>query len=177
MGKMKRFELILKAVFMILAGIIIVADPENGYQIVTAILCLSLLIYGIRMLIYYLTMARHMVGGRLILFVAVIELDFALFTMTLSDVPKLYVVLYLLAINALSGVIEILRSLESRRGGASTWKLNMTHGIINIAIAVMSLVFIKNTNMLSYMYCLGLFYSAAINVIRALRRTAIVYVA
>ena len=79
-------------------------------------------------------------------------------------------------INALSGAVEIMRSLESRKYGASSWRLNLTHGIVNIAISVLSLIFVRNTGMLVYMYSLGLFYFAIMRIIRALRRTAIVYV-
>lgn len=173
---MKRIELILTAMLMLAAAAIMLSDPETGYLIVTAILSLSLLLYGLRMLIYYLTMARHMVGGLLILFISVILLDFGLFTMSLSDMPKFYVVLYLLTINALSGVLGILRTLESKRYGAASWKLNLSHGIVNIAIAVLSLIFVRNSNMLVYMYSIGLIYSALMRIIRAFRRTAIVYV-
>ncbi|MCR5420793.1 MAG: hypothetical protein K6E98_07300 [Lachnospiraceae bacterium] len=46
--------------------------------------------------------------------------------------------------------------------------------MIDIAIAVMSLIFIGNTHVLVYMYCAGLLYSAVMRIIRACRRTAIV---
>ena len=176
MGKMKRIELVITAAVMLLESIIMLTDPTSGYHIVTLILSASLLLFGIRMLTYYLFMGRHMVGGRTILFIAVIGLDFGLFTMTLSDMPRFYVVLYLLGINALSGAVEIMRARESRSYGASSWKFTMTHGTVNIAIAVLSLVFIGNTNMLVYMYSLGLIYSAIMRIIRAVRRTAIIYV-
>lgn len=176
MGRMRRISLIFTSLMMLVSVLIIIADPDTGYLIVTVILSISLLIYGIRKLIYYFTMARHMVGGKYILFSAVIMLDFGLFTLALTDIPKIYVVLYLMFINAVSGVVLILRTLESRKYGAASWKLNFSHGVINIVLAVMSLVFVSNTHMLVYMYCLGLVYSAVMRIIRACRRTAIVYV-
>jgi len=176
MNSGQRIKNILIGLLMILGSIILIAFPEDGLLIVAGVLSLSLFIYGIKTLIYYLTMARHMVGGRIILYIAVIVLDFGMFTMMMTNIPKMYIALYLLAIYAFSGAIDILRALEAKKYQSSAWKLKLISGIINIVIAILCVVFIGSTNMIVYLYCAGLIYSAVVRIATAFRKTAIVYI-
>lgn len=176
MNSGQRIKNILIGLLIILGSIILIALPEEGLIITAAVLSLSLFIYGIRMLIYYLTMARHMVGGRIMLYLAVIVLDFGMFTMMMTSIPKIYIALYLLAIYAFSGAIDILRALEAKKYQASSWRFKLISGVINIVIAILCVVFIGSTNMIVYLYCAGLIYSAIVRIVTAFRKTAIVYI-
>lgn len=176
MSSGQRIKNIVIGILIILGSLILIAFPEDGMLIVAGILSISLFIYGIRMLIYYLTMARHMVGGRIMLYIAVIVLDFGMFTMMMTNIPKMYIALYLLAIYAFSGAIDILRALEAKKYQSSAWKLKLISGIINIVIAILCVVFIGSTNMIVYLYCAGLIYSAIVRIVTAFRKTAIVYI-
>ena len=176
MSKVQKFRSILIGILTILGSVILIAFPDQGFIITAAILSVSLFIYGIRKLIEYCTMARHMVGGRIILYLSIILLDFGMFTMTLTKIPKIYIVLYLLAIYAFSGVIDILRSLEAKKYQNPSWRLNLISGIINIVVAILCVVFIGSTRAIVYLYCAGLIYSAIVRIITAFRKTAIVYI-
>lgn len=176
MNSGKRITNVIIGVVMLLMGAVLILAPSEGLPFVALILSVSLVVYGVRMLVYYVTMARHMVGGRLMLYIAVIVLDFGVFVWTLSDIPKIYIVLYMVAIHAFSGAIDIMRGIEAKRYHASSWKLSFISGAVNIAVAILSIVFIRSVNVIVILYALGLIYSAITRIISAFRRTAIVYI-
>ena len=95
MTNMQRVKKVLAAILMILCSGIVIIYPEDGFYLVASIVCVSLLLYGIRTMVYYLTMARHMVGGKSILYFGIIVLDLGIFIFTTVDDPKLFVVIYL----------------------------------------------------------------------------------
>ncbi len=176
MNSGKRITNVIIGVVMLLMGAVLILVPSEGLPFVALILSVSLVVYGVRMLVYYVKMARHMVGGRLMLYIAVIVLDFGVFVWTLSDIPKIYIVLYMVAIHAFSGAIDIMRGIEAKRYHASSWKLSFISGAVNIAVAILSIVFIRSVNVIVILYALGLIYSAITRIISAFRRTAIVYI-
>lgn len=176
MSSGQRIKNVLVGVLTFLSGVILVASPDEGLIIATAALCISLFAYGIKSLIFYFSMARHMVGGRIILYLGIIILDLGMFVLTLKDIPRIYVVLYLLVIYAFSGVIDVLRSLEAKKCQAPSWKLFLVSGVINVAVAVLCIVFIGHGDVIVYIYSAGLIYSAAVRIFSAFRKTAIVYI-
>ena len=176
MSSGQRIKNILIGIAIILGALILIAFPEEGMIITASILSLSLFIYGIKTLIYYVTMARHMVGGRIMLYLAVVVLDLGMFTMMLTNIPKIYIVLYLVVVYAFAGVVSILRALEAKRYQAPMWKLSLISGIINVVIAILCIIFMRSTNMIVYLYCAGLIYSAIVRIVTAFRETSIVYI-
>ena len=172
----QRIKNVLIGILIILGAVILIAFPEEGIIITASILSLSLFVYGIKTLIYYITMTRHMVGGRIMLYLAVVVLDLGMFTMMLTNIPKMYIALYLVVVYAFSGAIDILRALEAKKYQAPSWRLSLTSGIISVVIAILCIVFIGSTNMIVYLYSAGLIYSAIARIITAFRKTAIVYI-
>ena len=175
MTKLKRVTNIVTGLLMILFGILLIVSPDDAYVLVISVLSLTFAFIGLRDLVYYFTMARFMVNGRLILYKGAIFLDFGLVSASLIDMPRIYLILYLVAMHAFSGVVEILRAKEAKGYGAS-WRLKFSHGIVNILLALCCLVFIRMTNMAIYIYAMGLLYSAAIRIITAFRKTTLVYI-
>ena len=53
MTKMQRFKKILVGLLMLVCCAVLIAEPEIGLYIVALILCVSMLVYGIRCLILY----------------------------------------------------------------------------------------------------------------------------
>ena len=107
----QRFTHVLTGLVMIALGVLMMLEPEDCVVIAAGLLSISLIVRGIRYLVYYFAMACHMVGGKLMLYVSIITLDLGLFTGTLLDTPRLYIFLYLIAAYAFSGIISILRGL------------------------------------------------------------------
>lgn len=176
MNGAKRITGVIIGALMFLLGVLLIADPDGGLAVAALILSISLLVYAIRMLIYYFSMARHMVGGRTILYIGVIVLDLSIFFVTLSDIPRIYIVLYLAAIHAFAGAIDVLRAFEAMRYKAPSWKFSMITGAVNIIVAVLCIVFLGSERMIVYIYAAGLIWSAITRVIDAFRKTAIVYI-
>ena len=172
----QRIKNLLIGILIILGAVILIAFPEEGIIITASILSLSLFVYGIKTLIYYITMTRHMVGGRIMLYLAVVVLDLGMFTMMLTNIPKMYIALYLVVVYAFSGAIDILRALEAKKYQAPSWRFSLISGIISVVIAILCIVFIGSTNMIVYLYSAGLIYSAIARIVTAFRKTAIVYI-
>jgi uncharacterized membrane protein HdeD (DUF308 family) len=119
-----------------------------------------------------------MVGGKMILFIGIVYLDFGMFTITLKDEPLVFVVLYLLGFYAFSGLVDILRAVESYRIHGH-WKYTMSMGIAHVVIAGMALfcgIVLKSPLMLVRLYCLGLLYSGISRMIQSLHATTIAYI-
>ena len=174
---MQRIRKILFNLVVIAFAAYFIYDPSDDvYKFIVYVLATVMAVKGIRDIFFYFTMARHMVGGRLILFQGVIIFDFALFTASLSDVPKIYILMYLIGIHAFSGIIEILRSREAKRTVAGPWKLKFSHGIVNIALAIACLVFIRYSGTVIIIFGLGLIYSSTVRIISALRKTAFIVI-
>ncbi len=176
MTKLQRIGNILAGLMMILGAWLILALPEYGYLIIILILGITFTIFGIRNLVYYFTMARFMVGGQTILIYGLLAVDFGMFSGTLVAVPKMYIMVYLVATYAVAGVVSLLRGFEAKRYNAPSWKGKLVYGMINIAAAVLSLVFIRSAAALSIIYGVGLIYSGITRIVLAFRKTAIVYI-
>ena len=175
MSMLQRISNFISGLLSFLSGFVIILVPEFGFSFAMLILGFSLLISGLRTVIYFFRMARHMVGGRSMLYYGVITMDFGVFTLALTDMPKLYLAIYLVGVYAFSGVIDIMRSLEARSYEGS-WRMNLLHGSANVALAILCLAFVRSADVLAYIYGAGLIYSAIIRFIKTFRRTAVVYI-
>lgn len=178
MSFFQRFKSILAGILMLFFVALLLLLPNEAYYLVAGVLGLMLIIYGIRLLWYYLTMARHMVGGKTILYQSVIVIDLGLFSSTLMLVSSAMVIFYLLGIYAFTGAISILRAFEAKKYGGS-WKLKLITGVIGLALAITLVVLgfaFGLTQYLVYGFCLSLVYSAVVRIISAFRQTAVVYI-
>ena len=63
MNSLQKFGSVASGVLMLITGLILVFMPDDGTFYVALILAITLFLIGIRLLIYYFTMARRMVGG------------------------------------------------------------------------------------------------------------------
>ena len=176
MTRINRIENFLIGLLMIAGSIALAINPEESLPVITAIMSLSLWIYGIRMMVYYLTIARHMVGGLRVLFRAILMLDLGYFAMGLTEIPLLYVMLYLAVMHGISGVINMLRVREAIRLEAPSWRLNFFQGAVDVVTAALCLIMIRSTKLAVYIYAAGVLYSGCIRVIQAFRKTTSVYV-
>ena len=161
---------------LILIAIIMIAAPQYGYRVMTLMLCATMIIYGVRQLYFYFTMSRHMVGGKYMLYVGVVAIDFGLFTFTLLSVPKVYVLAYLILTYVITAVVSFLRAREAKSYGAISWRGKMIYAVINLIIAIISLIFIRYSEVLVTIYAASLIYAAIMRIYETVRTTAIVYV-
>lgn len=171
----KRLLRILSGIVMLLCSAGMMLYPQVGYAFVILFLDLSLILYGLRMLVYYFTMARFMVGGIATFYKSIIAIDFGMFVFGLDQMPQKYAMLYLIFCLAFSGAVDILRSVEARRLSAP-WRLHAGYGLVKVGSAVICLFFLNSIKVVTFLYCVGLIHSAVFSFITAFRKTAIVYV-
>ena len=179
MTLMQRIQKILSALFMVLCAVIVLVAGEDGLLLITLFLCISMILYGLRSLIFYFTMARYMVDGRSSLYKGLIVMDLGIFTITVLNDPHVFIILYLLAVNAFTGTIDILRALEARKLQSPSWRLNLAAGVVSIFFALAAAVcglILKNTQILLDIYVIGVLWAAAVKLVSAFRKTAIVYI-
>lgn len=176
MTRRKRVVNILAGLLLLGLSAVMVLIPDLGFLIAAAILSLSLTVYGIRMLVYYFSLARYMVSGKILLYIGIVVLDLGVFVSTQTDAPRVYILVYLLGFHAFSGVVSLLRALEARRYTGTSWHLNALHGILNLLFVAACLIFLRSDAILTWLYAAGLAYSALVRIATALRKTAIVYI-
>ena len=179
MTLVQRIRTVLGALLTILCAILLLFLKEDGYLLVCLLLSLSLIVYGVRTLIYYFTMARHMVDGRGVFFKGILILDFGVFTLSISQNYSTFIVFYLLFAHAFSGIVEVLRALEARRFQSGSWRLTMIQGFLRIGFAVAAVIIgfvIGDLQTLTGIYAIGLIWSAVIQFFSGFRKTAIVYI-
>lgn len=179
MTKIQRIGNILTGMMLIIIGIVIFVIPESGYPFAIIIIGLTMTLTGLRLLIYYITMARHMVGGKIMLFIGIIALDAGMVSLSLNNSPRRVMMVYLLGTYAFYGLVDVLRANEARQVGAQSWRLKMTMGLTNLALAFLAGLFViigKAGSIFSFLYGAGLLYSGILRIVSAFRRTSIVYI-
>ena len=176
MTNLQRARELLAGLLMLAGGVLVVYQPEIGVKLIVLIIIAATILKGVGSLTYYFTMARHMVGGKLQLYKGIILLDVGMFFLSQDDVPMIYLMLYLLIANLISGVIEILGAREARQMEAGSWKLKLAIGAADVLFGLASIFCLGRPDVLVYLYAAGLAYSAVLRIVSAFRRTAIVYI-
>lgn len=177
MRSIRRVFRIIYGIILLLCVAILLTIPKEGAAIVIFILDIALLIYGFRMIIYYCTMARFMVGGIMTLYKGIIVIDFGLFIFYMYRIPYRLMMLYLIGVMALHSATSILNAFEMKRLENSAWKYRLGYSLVNMTLAIVSLFMLGSTQMVTYIFCLGLINTAFYNISSALRKSAIIYIA
>ncbi len=176
MTKLQRIKNIIYGLILLASGMILLFVPDDAFVFLLLLLSTTLLISGLNTLVYYFTMARFMVDGKMMLYKGIIIFDFGVLTASLVDVPRQFVLVYLIGVHAFSGLVELLRAMEARRYGGKNWRLKMGHGFVNVITCIICIIFLNNTNTVVIVYALGILYSGALTLVSAFRRTAFVYI-
>ena len=172
----ERIGRIITGGLMIIGAFLILYLGDFGYIFIGAILGLSLVIAGIGMLINYFKLSRFMVGGRRYLYIGLLVLDLGLFACSLNNVPKIYIILYLVIIRVVTGAIIIIRAFEEKKYGSGSWKFTLAIGIANAMAGLACLIFLKQMWLVLIIYSGGLIYSAVLRIISAFKPTEIVFI-
>jgi len=178
MTKVQRIGNLITAVVMIAFAGLLFVSPVEGLPVVAIVVSISFTVRGLRRLVYYYTMARHMVGGKNVLYRGIILVDAGLFTGALVDDSSYIIILYVAGLHLFSGLIDVLRSREAKALGAS-WRFTLSFGMTDMllgAAVIVSGFFMHDLSVAVYVYAVGLVYSAMLRVAAAFRRTAIVYI-
>ncbi|MBR0379331.1 MAG: DUF308 domain-containing protein [Mogibacterium sp.] len=179
MTRTKRIINIIEALVMLALAIYLAMFPTSSLPLVLGIIALGMTVKGIRALMYYFSMAKHMVGGKTVLYRGIILLDIGILTSSLADAPDRSLVIYITAVCIFTGLVAVLRAREEKTGGSRRWIWKLIYGVVYILVAALVLYggFVwKLPEIAVDAYALGLILSAAGKIGSAFRRTAIVYI-
>ena len=179
MTKIQRFNSFVGGLLTVLFGLLLYVAPFIGTDLIAMVLTLSLLLLGIRNLVFYFTMARHMVGGKYSLFYGLIVTDLGIFAYSIKSFPPIYVMLYLLVIHAIYGATDIMVALQARKMRSKSWRIKLFTGIGNLAIGVSAMIFgLTGDDVFTviYIYALGMAYTGIMRMANAFRRTSVPYI-
>ncbi len=176
MTKLQRLNSFMTGVLMLAFCGLLIYDPKNNLVFMTFVISIVLIVEALMMLWYYFTMAKLMVGGKKILYQGVVFLDLALFTLSLSDVPLIYIILYLIAINAVAGTIDMALAVNAHQAGAPSWKLRFSAGFIELFMALLCLANLHSVRIVVFVYVASLSYTAIVKIVSAFRKTEVVYI-
>ncbi|MBO4902045.1 MAG: DUF308 domain-containing protein [Lachnospiraceae bacterium] len=164
-------------ILQILAALsLLLAPKDTSMAVILVIVGISFTAAGIGSLWFYFTMARQMVGGRVSLYKGIILFEMGAIALALTDVSHYYILLYLIILHAFQGLVRTLRALESRRIGAESYKLKLTHGLLDFCLAILCIIFIRQQTTAVLIYASGLFYSAVFRIVSALRKRSFIYI-
>lgn len=176
MNRFTRICHVLTGIFTILISMMMLMVPDLGYVLATCILGMVLIISGIRQLIYFFSMGIHMVGGKIILYRALITLDIGSFTISIHGTGQRYVLFYLTVYYLFAGVISIFRAVESRKLEAGSWKMKLMGGLFHMMIAAVCLVNNNSESVMLDVLCFALVISAVTRIMMAFKKSAIIYI-
>lgn len=176
MSKIKRVLTVFSGFLMIIFAITLLYVPEDAFWLASFVIALVLLEKGIFHIFYYLLMAHHMVGGKIILFYGVFMFDLGVFAVSISDKSRWIIIIYLIAVHLIIGGIETVRAIRSKKEGHTKWKFDIVRGIINILIAVVCILSIHSSTLLLLIFCTSMIYTAIVEIVSAFKKTAVVYI-
>ena len=176
MSKFDRIKNIIIGIAIIMVSISMLVFPGIGYYMATLILGVALLIDGIKQFVYFLSMGIHMIGGKMILYRALITMDLSFFILSIRGIGQRYMMVYFIIYYIFAGIIIIFRAYESRKAEAGFWKWKLMNGFIKVAVAIMCIIYNNSEDVMLYLMCFGLIISAVTRIGVALKKTAIIYI-
>ena len=176
MSRTRRIFNIIGAVFVIHGALLLMLVPDIGFRLIAMFVGMMLTYKGLRYLIYYLTHAQHMVGGKRILLIGLILFDMGIFSAALFDQAQAIMVIYVVTGHLIAAILNIVRTVGNKRDGNPGWKIDLAQFIGNIILIALCLIFIKHVEIPVFIYCASAIYSSILKIISSCKRSAIVYV-
>ena len=173
--KLQRIGNLILSILLIIGGVYMLMDPQQALAILAIVMSAALLLYGVGKLLYYIRMARHMTGGLTVLFIAIIALDVAAFAISAIKGPKFALALYLICYYAITGVLSIARGVESKLFGSS-WIPSILQALVCLSVASLCVTFINSDEIIIWVFCLSLFYTAGVRLVSVFKPTEIIYI-
>lgn len=188
MTKWQRVRSILAAVGMILLGMSLLylneldltqygitefSSGEIAYYIILFIMILVLMFHGVRLIYFYLTMARFMTGGRSMLYRGILFIELGIVTGSLHSVPTEYIMAYFSAVMLFAGAIDVFGAYDAFKI-KGRWVMKLIQGLVTIAFGIYSFMHLNEPKVVVVVFCINLFYSAIMRIISAFTPTTII---
>lgn len=176
MTRTRRVFNIIGAALSIFGALILMLIPDAAFLIIALGAGLTLTYKGLKYIIYYLTHANHMVGGKRILLIGLILFDTGAFASALFDQAQAITIIYVVGCHVIAAGLSIVRTAGNKKDGNPGWKIDLAQAIGNIIQIALCLIFIRHIEITVYIYCLGEIYHSILTIISSSKQTAIVYV-
>lgn len=176
MSKARRVWTVIGAFFAVIGALVIVLEPDTCLELIAFGISVTLTFYGAKFLIYYLTHAQHMVGGKWFLLIGLILLDMGVFATVIYEQARIMTVIYVIGAHLVAGVLSIVRTVGNKKDNNPGWKIDLAHGIASISQVVLCIVFIHSAMIIAVSYAIYVLYYVTLMLISAFKKTAIVYV-
>lgn len=176
MNKLTRFRYFMTGLFIMTISILMLIFPDFGYALALLILGFYQLIKGFQQLIYFFSMGIHMVGGKIILYRALITIDLGIFTLSIHGIGQRYIMIYFIFYFIFAGIILIFRAVEARKLESGAFRVKLVRGGIDIAVALVCLCNNNSEDVMLSILCFGLIYVAMTYIYTSFRKSAIIYI-
>ncbi|MCR4923097.1 MAG: hypothetical protein K5931_03730 [Lachnospiraceae bacterium] len=171
----KIFNIIFGILIIFLAAFTLIF-PEAGYDSMLFAIEIVLLVYGGKLIIFYLTLARYKVGGVAIFYKGVLYFNTGLFLVFLEDLPKIYAMPYLVIMLLISGVKDVLKSSSSRKLELNRWLFQMLLGAVKIIICLLCLFYMKSPRIMSLLLSWGVLHEGFERISRGFRKNKLMHI-
>ena len=176
MSKIRRVLTILASLIAIEGSVAIMMMPEIAYKVLALGIGMTLVYYGVRYIIYYITNAQHMVGGKWFMLIGIIMFDMGAFATAIFDRAQVITMIYIIATHFVVTVLGAVRTVGDRKDNNPRWKISLAQCIAGFIQVTLSLIFINHSMIPLYLYCIYAIYTSILMIISAFKKTAIVYV-
>ena len=176
MSKGRRFVTILTAILIIQGALVLMLVPDIAVELIAMGVGIMLTYYGVRFLLYYLTHARHMVGGKWFLLIGMLLFDAGVFATAIYDEAAGIALLYIIGAHVVMTGLRFVRAAGNKKDSNPGWKIDFAQGIGHALQVILCLVFINYVEVPVFIYCIGSIYTAILMIVSACKKTAIVYV-
>ena len=116
MTKRNRISNIIRGAASILFALLLILVHEAGLTLVLIIIGIGMTLKGIKSLIYYLSIAKHMVDGKLVLCQGLIYLDLGIFTSSIAGNPDAKTILLVSTLSEIT-IVPVKEAIASRLDG------------------------------------------------------------
>ncbi|MBR3279178.1 MAG: DUF308 domain-containing protein [Lachnospiraceae bacterium] len=176
MTRTRRVFNIIGALLAIQGSLLLMLVPDIAFRLIAIGVGMMLTYKGLRYIIYYLTHANHMVGGKRILLVGLILFDIGAFASALYDQAQVIMIIYVVGCHVIAAGLNMVRAFGNKKDGNPGWKIDLAQGIGNVTQVALCLIFINYVEIPVYIYCVGAIYTSILTMISSFKKTAIVYV-
>lgn len=177
MSKLGRVGNVLFGLLLIaIAAVMVFAlSTQDALMAMVTLLAITLALYGLRTLWLYISLARHMVGGKALLYVGVLAIDAAAVVMVIMA-NQFLAGIYLSITYFLLGAVNAMHVMDDKQYG-TPWRGHMVQAVIYLLLGIACLVLNSSADLLVTVYCIGLVYNAVMRIYNALRPQAVAYIA
>ena len=176
MSKARRIMTVLFALVAIFGALSLIFMPDIAFAALAFGIGITLVYYGVRYILYYLTHAQHMVGGKWFLLIGLIMFDMGVFAVAVYDKAQMITLIYIISANLIAAVLGLIRTIGDKKDNNPAWKIHLAQCIAGFTQVILCVIFIRSTTIPICLYCIYTIYTCVLVIISAFKKTAIVYV-